>query len=169
MATKALYWIGSLVLLSAVPVGGQKLPMMKPEPEFTLRISQVGYGGSLPGYYAVLVREKNISDASISGSGCMGLADWLNLKVVYNGVPLPETDAVEHLQKVRKAGGPCGVDNGGWKVAPGEEHLYRLNITQFYAMSRPGTYDITVTKETEPLFPEMSTTVKSNTISIVVR
>ncbi|HEX3661655.1 MAG TPA: hypothetical protein VHU89_09505 [Acidobacteriaceae bacterium] len=168
MGTKALYWIASLVLLSGVPAVGQNLPMVKPAPEFTLSISQIGYGGTLPGNYAVEVREKNISDGLISGSDCSGFGDWLNLSVLYNGVPLPTTDAVKHLEKVRRAGGPCGVNNGGWKIAPGEEQQFPLYITQFYPMRKPGTYEITVTKETEPLFPVMSTTVKSNTISVVV-
>jgi hypothetical protein len=163
----ALRWISSIVASVGVLAGGQNLPV-KPEPRFTLTISQVGYGGTIPGNYAVLVREKNISDVDIVGSGCMGLVGWLNLIVVYDGVRLPETDAVRSLEKVRKAGGPCGVDNGGFRTAPGEEHKYQLFITQFYDMHKPGAYEITVTKETEPTDRQMSTTVKSNTITIVV-
>lgn len=162
-----LCWISSVLTLAGVLAGGQNLPV-KPEPGFTLTISQVGYGGTIPGNYAVLVREKNISDTDIVGSGCMGLVGWLNLSVVYDGARLPETDAVRRLEKVRRAGGPCGVDNGGFRIAPGEEHKYQLFVTQYYEMHKPGAYEITVTKETEPTDPQMSTTVKSNTITIMV-
>ncbi|MGA7523942.1 MAG: hypothetical protein WBW84_15935 [Acidobacteriaceae bacterium] len=129
----------------------------------------MGYGGSNPGNYAVLVTEKNISDAEIWGSGCTNFEDWLNLIVLYDGVRMPMTDAVKSLNRARQAQGRCGADFGDWKIGPGDEHPYDLDITRFYNMRKAGTYTITVTKETASQYPEMSTTVKSNTITIVVR
>lgn len=168
MTVMVAFWIVGMMFSGATPANGQSLPLFKPAAGFTLRISRVGYGGSNPGNYAVLVTEKNISGEEIRGSDCTNFGDWLNLIVLYNGVPMPETDAVTRLNEVRKARGPCGRTFGGWKISPGEEHQYQLNITQFYDMHKPGIYQITVTKETAPDHPVMSTTVRSNAITIVV-
>lgn len=168
MTPVAFRWFAGIVMSLGAPIIGQNIPVVKPAPDFTLTISQVGYGGTIPGNYAVLVTEKNVAHEDIVGSECVGLGDWLNLIVVYAGVRLPETDAVRRLEKVRKSGGSCGGDFGAWRIAPGEEHQYQLNITEFYEMRKPGKYEITVTKETAPHDPLMSTTVKSNTITIAV-
>ena len=122
MRAIALRCVAGIVVSSVALAHGQTLPMVKPAPEFTLSIKQVGYGGSDPGIYAVLVAEKNISDEKIWGSGCTGFVDWLNLIVLFDGVRMPDTDAVKRLDKVRQAGGPCGADFWNWKIGPGEEH-----------------------------------------------
>jgi hypothetical protein len=168
MAIVASRWIVGFVMSLGASSIAQSVPVAKPAPDFTLTISQTGYGGTMPGNYAVLVEEKNVSDADIVGTDCAGFVDWLNVIVVYDGVRLPETDAVRRLEKLRKAGGPCRRTFGGWRIAPGQVHKYQLNVTEFYNMQKPGTYEVTVTKETDPNNPEMSTTVRSNTITIGV-
>lgn len=160
----AASWIAVMMLSGAAPANSQDLPLFKPAAEFTLKIAQIGYGGSIPGNYAVLVTGKNIAGDEIWGTGCTNFGEWLNLIVFYNGAPLPETDAVKRLNEVRKAGGPCGRTFGAWKIGPGEEHEFQLNITQFYDMRKSGTYQITVTKETAPDHTAMNTTVRSNTV-----
>jgi hypothetical protein len=140
----------------------------QPAPTFTLTISQVGYGGTTPGNYAVRVKLKNISDHEIGDQGCLALRDWFNVSVIYNGVPMEETDAVRSLKEIRKLTKPCEGSYTGWKIEPGEEHYYRLNVSEFYDMSKPGTYEVTVTRETNPKHPDLSVTVKSNTVAIMV-
>ncbi len=140
----------------------------KPAPKFTLSISQIGYGGSSPGNYAVLVKLKNISNEEIGDQGCLALRDWFDASVLYNGVPMEETDAVKQLKAVRKLEKPCEGSHSGWRIGPGGEHHYQLNVSEFYDMSKPGTYEITVTRETYPKDPEISVTVRSNTITIIV-
>lgn len=139
-----------------------------PTPPFTLTIVQVGYGGTTPGNYAVRVTLKNISDREIGDQGCLALRDWFNVSVVYNGVPMEETDAVRRLKKWRNPNVACEGSHTGRKIGSGQEHFYRLNVTEFYGMSEAGTYDVTVTRETDPRHPESSVTVTSNTITIVV-
>jgi hypothetical protein len=168
MKRVALKCLASALITVSGLAQAQEFHVEKPAPEFTLKIREVGYGGTLPGNYAVLVTEKNISATEIWGRGCTGFWDWLDLIILYNGVSMPETDAVRRLKKVRQVGGPCGGDFGDWKIGHGEEHQYQFNITQLYDMHQPGIYQITVTKETAPNDPVMSTTVKSNTIIIVV-
>ena len=89
------------------------------------------------------------------------------IAVLLDGMPLEER---EEIQKIRKQGTPKGY--GSFRMLrctkPGETATQGLNITNFYDMSKPGTYEITVTRETDPDHPDKSVTVKSNTITIVV-
>lgn len=73
MKTFASRWPAILCVAGAVLAHSQTLPMVKPVPDFTLTIRQVGYGGTIPANYAVLVRERNISDREIRGGGCSAL------------------------------------------------------------------------------------------------
>jgi hypothetical protein len=45
---------------------------------------------------------------------------------------------------------------------------FSLWVSSEYDLTAPGTYEITVTRETDRWHPERSVTVKSNTITIVV-
>jgi hypothetical protein len=58
-----------------------------------------------------------------------------------------------------------GVDKG---LKPGESVKFSLWVSSNYDLSLPGTYEITVTRETDRWNPEKSVTVKSNTLTIVV-
>jgi hypothetical protein len=139
----------------------------KPEPGFTLAISQVPYGGTSPGYYTVLVRLTNKSNEERRETDCAAIHGRYSLSVVYDGVRMEERDTV---QKLRKQGAfeTCKGDLKLLRTKPGESQSYELDVTDFYDMSKPGTYQITATKETFPGNPDKSVTVKSNTLSIVV-
>lgn len=134
---------------------------------FTLTISENHHEVSPP-YHEVLVRLTNTSEGIIRGGGCLALRGMYNISIVYDGVPIEETDAVRKLKKYRKEDGGCTSGNPTWRLKPGEYHDDLLSVTEFYNMSKPGAYEITVTKETFPDHPERSVTVKSNTITIVV-
>ena len=54
------------------------------------------------------------------------------------------------------------------KLTPGESIDDYLSIGGRYDMTKPGTYEITVCRETFPYNPEKSVTVKSNIVTIVV-
>jgi hypothetical protein len=114
------------------------------------------------------VRVTNISNEMIRGGGCLALRGMYNILIVYNGVPMEETDAVRKLKKYRKEDGGCTSGNPTWRLKPGEYHDDPLEVTEFYNMSKPGTYEITVTKDTFPDHPEKSAAIKSNTLTIVV-
>jgi hypothetical protein len=45
---------------------------------------------------------------------------------------------------------------------------FTLWVSTEYDLTVPGTYEITVTRETDRWHPEKSVTVKSNTLTIVV-
>jgi hypothetical protein len=60
----------------------------------------------------------------------------------------------------------CGKMSRGFD--PNESKEFPIWVSSEYDMTLPGTYDITVTRETEPDDPARSVTVKSNTITITV-
>jgi hypothetical protein len=99
-----------------------------------------------------------------------GPGDWFNVFVTYNRAPMAETDAVRLLKQFRALASTrvCNGIRSDRTIQPGEEHLNQMNVTEFYNMSKPGTYEVTVTRETEPRDLQMSTTTKSNTVKIVV-
>jgi hypothetical protein len=63
----------------------------------------------------------------------------------------------------------CTHELGINEIKPGGSFQRLLELSQRYDMSRPGNYEITVTRETDPEHPEKSVTVKSNTITIVAK
>jgi hypothetical protein len=139
-----------------------------PVTPFTLSISQVPSGGTSPGQYRVLVIETNTSDEVIIGSGCMAIGDWLDFTVKYNDVPMQGTDALKTLKDARDSSTHCEGSHVRWQIQPGESHRFSLNISGYYDMTKPGDYEITVSKNTVPNHPEKGATVESNTITIVV-
>lgn len=148
----------------------------RPKPRFTLTISN---GGVDPlGRYLLSVTETNISNEVLRETQCMPLTFEAGIKVsvVYNGVPLgmDETKpAVQYIRKKDKEGkGHCHGKSYMQEAQPGggPEGAFDgiLDVSLLYDLSKPGTYEITVSKETFPHNPEKSVTVKSNTLSIVV-
>jgi hypothetical protein len=53
-------------------------------------------------------------------------------------------------------------------LKPTESLTTTLDVSDYYDMTRPGTYQVTVTRQSQPLNPSYSTLVQSNTISIAV-
>jgi hypothetical protein len=53
-------------------------------------------------------------------------------------------------------------------INPGESGTRYLPFAVDYPLCKPGTYEITVSRESDPEHPEKSVTVQSNTLTIVV-
>lgn len=138
------------------------------KPGFTLVISMVRRGGMPPNTHYVLVSQKNTSNRVNNEPSCMAYRGMYDFTVTYNGMPMEETDAVRHLKMTREVRN-CGSGPRPQRLTrPGESMELELAVTDYYDMSRPGVYEITVTKETDPDHPDKSITVKSNTLTIVV-
>jgi hypothetical protein len=136
----------------------------KPEPGFTLTLSMGRHGGEFSkNTQVLLVTMTNISKEVINNSWCLSFNNMYNLSVVYNGIPVEETDADRKYKKFRQDG-RCSGSVVSRLVKPGksQEDYFYCDTT------KPGTYEFTVTRETFPWNPEKSVTVKSNTITIVV-
>jgi hypothetical protein len=174
MRKPALYFLVLLLAMQSTAICAQNPE--KPKPGFTLTISG-GEDSYYKGMYYVSVIETNISNQVIREGGCLPLTymTGFNIEVVYNGIPLKmdETSpSVQHLRKHQAHPVPCSGSLNGHEAQPGggpegafEDHFM---ISQYFDMSKPGTYQVTVSKETFPHNPEKSVTVRSNTITIIV-
>jgi hypothetical protein len=136
----------------------------KPEPRFTLTLSMGRHGGEFSkNTQVLLVTLTNTSKEVIDEGWCLAFHGMYNLNVMYNGVPVEDTDAQKKYKKSRESG-RCSGSYAGGPTYPGktkEEYFY-------FDTTKPGTYEFTVTRETFPWNPEKSVTVKSNTLTIVV-
>lgn len=134
---------------------------------FTMFISVFHRGGMPPNTHLLDVRITNKSNQTSCETIQANYSWKFKISVLLDGMPLEER---EGIQKIRKQGTPKGY--GSFRMLrctkPGESATQELNITNFYDMSKPGKYEITVTRETDPDHPEKSVTVKSNTLTIVV-
>ena len=117
-------------------------------------------------YQVLVVKLTNTSKEVMYRTVCESFGGMYNLEVVYNGVPVEKTEAEKERRKKLEAG-DC-FHGGGSAIAeltkPGET---REDILYYYT-AKPGTYEITATKETFPGHPEKSVTVRSNTVTVVV-
>jgi hypothetical protein len=137
----------------------------RPVPGFSLTISE-RHRSEMPDSHLVVIRLTNISSEIYSGDNCLSERGNYNMIVLLNGEPAEETDEMRNLRKSRKD--LCEGSMTNRKTKPGEYREDEFDASGYFDMSRSGTYQITVTKETDPDHPEKSVTVKSNTITIVV-
>lgn len=146
----------------------------RPKPWFSLSIA-ASDPSHPPMFYTadrhvVLVTYTNISDVDESHSDT-DLEFGLDMHVLLDGAPAEETNNMRALRKNRKV-----IESKGWSgsvqapmtIKPGKSIVWPLPIADYFDMTKPGTYTITVSKETFPHDPARSVTVWSNTIEIVV-
>jgi hypothetical protein len=139
----------------------------KVEPQFTLTISE--YHHELgPRFNRVSVIVRNISSEVFFEPGCSDMRDLFRVSVFYNGVSMDEKDAAARHRGEAEQAAFCTHELGLNPIKPGESFQVFLDLADRYDLSRPGTYEVTVSRETDPDHPEKSVTVKSNTITIVV-
>ncbi len=146
----------------------------RPTPCFSVSIKEVdpstvpdGYPSD---YHKLLVTYTNTSDAvEVIPSN---LHVTLNMIVLHDGAPAEETKGMRALRKDRNdlASGnttPSSVQMTH-SLKPGASITFPWEISGYFNMSKPGTYTITVNRETYPWDPAKSVTVWSNTLTIVV-
>jgi hypothetical protein len=141
----------------------------KPAPRFTLTISEYRKERA-PGTYRIRLMETNISNEDLRVGPCAVERGMYNLSVVYDGVLMEERDVpARNLMEERERHTPCTSGSGYSPLKPRQSYVsFALGLSWRYDMTNPGTYEITVSRETDPDHPEKSVTVKSNTLIIVV-
>jgi hypothetical protein len=153
---------------SVLPPPPPPQPIKKPEPEFALSIEEDRDAARTnPGLHRVLVKYTHISfgfEHEQYHEEAMGMYQMVVLR---NGAPVAETDAMRDLRKFRKMEFDPTILNPRM-LKTGESWITPLDVSDYYDMTKPGTYQITVLRETEPYAPNYSVTVSSNTIIIVV-
>ncbi|MGA2217063.1 MAG: hypothetical protein ABSG51_03205 [Terracidiphilus sp.] len=160
--------LASFLALTAfvmLAMGSRAQTPNKPEPGFTLTLSLGRHGGEFSkNTQVLLVTLTNTSKEAINNSWCLAFRGMYDLAVTYNGIPVEETDAQKQFKKFRQAG-RCSGSFASRVVNPGEQQEDNL----YYDTTKPGTYEFTVSRETYPWNPEKSVTVKSNTLTFVVK
>lgn len=168
----ALMFLASAMALFAQTPG-------RPAPTFALAIEEKPLEAeNTPGTHIFLVKYTNVSNI-VQQDGCMVTPSAYSIVVLRDGV------SVEKRKSKRVTGGTTeengtrprihvtyteadscnGVNQG---LRPGESVKFPLWVSSAYDLTAPGTYEITVTRETDRWDPNKSVTVKSNSLTIVV-
>jgi hypothetical protein len=137
------------------------------EAEYTITLRRWAQGEFPAGFYGVLVELTKTSNESIREKFCPNQNNGYNFSVLFNDVAMEELPRIQELKKEGALNG-CGAHGVMANLKPGDSHPYWMPISNYYDMSKPGTYQITVTRETVPGYLLISTTVKSNTVTIAV-
>jgi hypothetical protein len=153
----------------ATPEPRTSLPAPPPEkPRFALSIEEdKDAARSVPGLHRVIVKYTDVWIGAELDYFYKEALERYNMIVERDGVPVAETNAMRALRNFRKADIDYYPPNQR-VLQPGESWTDALDVSDFYDMSSPGTYQVTVTRESLPLNLAYSVLVRSNTIAIVV-
>jgi len=155
-----LFAIGTGTLCAQTP--------KKAAPRFTLTISEYRQDRA-PGSYRLRVISTNTSNKPLHLDGCAASRGWYKISVMLNGVPLTEKDEeARHLREVKMRRAWCASASANDLLELGGSLQDILGVTGAFDMSAPGTYEITVGRETDPEHAETSVTVRSNVLTIEV-
>jgi hypothetical protein len=152
----------------------------EPALKFSLSIEEKQLGADYPATdHEFLVKYTNTSD-TIQQDDCANRPWVYTLVILRDGLPVEKKTVDRQTDESSNPGGinvhrinihpetlmNCGKMTRGFK--PGESVKFPLWVSSEYDVTAPGTYEITVTRETDRWNPEKSVTVKSNTTTIVV-
>lgn len=166
--------VTSFLVIQTLASSGQ-IPR-QPPPKFRLTINTVN--GWPENQHWIDVKKTTTSYDVIRVDRCMPPLEYragVKIDVAYNGVQLKMNAAsptVQFLRRLRELPGP-GEGNASCHPVPlgypaGRSFDDPVPVSELYDMSQAGDYQITVSEETNPDDPARSTTVRSNTITIVV-
>jgi hypothetical protein len=163
--------VASCFLLSLATIQTSFLFAQKtegPKPFFSLTIEEDKQAARTnPGLHRLLVKYTNITQGDAWREFNEEAKGMYNMVVLRDGIPAEETTAMQGLRRYRKAD-----NNPHLKPVklfrPDESWIDQLDVSDYYDMTKPGTYQVTVTRESSPLNPRWSVLVTSNTITILV-
>jgi hypothetical protein len=156
-----------LVLMQSVVFQGQQKEGVENEFKLSLSVHR-NVSAAPPTFLALVVRMTNTSQHMIYESACSAFGALYKVSVKYNGIALPESEAVtkrrEKMEAGEANGGSCDGSNPGEKLKPGES----WDDTKYYNAVNPGTYEFSVERKTFPRDPKDSVIVKSNTVMVIM-
>ncbi|MGD0892386.1 MAG: hypothetical protein ABR923_12725 [Terracidiphilus sp.] len=163
MKKPALHFLPMLLAVQTFILGAQTVET--PKPRFSLVIFYSNLGGST--YHDLRVVETNTSNDSIFEHGCLEFKGVFRISILYNGSPLKERDETARKKReVDARSGYCRAMDA--IIGPGESWERYLAFGSDYPMTEPGTYEITVSRDSDLEHPEKGVTIKSNTVTVVV-
>lgn len=145
----------------------------KPQPRFSLTISlSYPFAGGGPGsliYRQLLVDETNLSNELLPERPCLESRGAFHITVTRDGSPQRERDeALRYRREANAKQSPC-PEMSSPGIPPGGVLTFDLRDFGWdYPLDVPGTYAITVSRESDPEHPEKSVTVTSNTLTFTV-
>jgi hypothetical protein len=166
MRKPAFYFTAMILTMCAAVFFAQA--QEKPKPQFKLTISDNHSSMFAPPSHRISMMVTNISSEVFIERGCSEMMDIYHISVFYKGVALEEKDAAARHRSEAWQAAHCTWELGSNPVNPGESFQIWFDVGDRYNMSKPGVYEVTVFRETDPDHPEHSITVKSNTLTVVV-
>jgi hypothetical protein len=163
-----------LVVLFAIQLGSFAQVSEKTSSRFTLTISLFLPAGAPSGPGQPYIRdleivETNVSNEPIQEAGCWEHQGIYRVTVFLNGHLLKELHRVARQRREASARAtPCKVPLSDAVIPPGRTWTRYLPISSDYPMTEPGTYEITVSRNSDLDNPDKSAVVSSNTLRIVV-
>jgi len=140
----------------------------KPEPTFALSIEEDKDATRInPDLHRVLVKFTRTAIGDEVEQYHEEAKGMYEMIVLREGVPVEETSAMRDLREYRKADSNPTIRNPRL-LRTGESWSTPLDVSDYYDMTMPGAYQITVTRESIPLHLAYSVPVQSNTIIINV-
>jgi hypothetical protein len=161
----SIYSIVTAIAMQAAVILAQS--PQNPEPPITLTISEWHHELG-PTFDRVSLIVTNTSKEVFFEPGCSDMRDVYHVSVSYNGVLLEEKDAAARHRGEAEQAANCTRELGVNPIKPGESFRRWFDLADRYDLSKPGTYEVTVSRETDPDHSEMSVTVKSNTLTVIV-
>jgi len=174
MRKSAIYFVLLLIAMRTVTLRSQTSNDERPQPRFSLAISVFSpFGGGGPGQAAIRqlrVDETNTSNEPLQEVECWFLRGGYSISVMHNGSPQKERDeARRRRREANEKLKSCRGVRSSYLIPPGETRGFLIGSFGWdYPLDEPGTYDVTLSRESDPEHPEKSVTVKSNTITIEV-
>lgn len=155
-----------------------QLERPKPGSTLTLEADRSALPAGYPAdYHKLLVTYTNVSDQAVKDN-CANAAWKYDMLVSRDGAPVEKKRSAGNTPKVGDTSGrhkiqvhiteADGCGGPAHAIPPRGRINFPLWVSSFYDMTVPGTYTITVKRETFPFDPAKSATVWSNTITIVV-
>lgn len=156
------------LLVTTKPLILRAQESQKPKPTFVLSIEEDKDAACMnPGFHRLLVKLTHTSIGVEVDQFHEEAEGMYNMIVLRDGLPVKETDAMRDLRNYRKVDDNPNIRNPRL-LKFGESWTTRLDVSDYYDMREPGTYQVTVTRESAPLNLDYSLLVRSNTIAIVV-
>jgi hypothetical protein len=154
--------------LGGATVRNLTLITQKPQPAFSLSIeADKTVTSTDPSLRRLLVTFTNVSPGAIINQFHPEAENMYNMVVSRNGVPVKETDAMRALEQYREVDRYPTIEHP-FILKAGQSLTTALDVSDYYDMTQPGAYTITVTRQSQPLNPAYSTLVSSNTLVINV-
>ncbi|HEY4358793.1 MAG TPA: hypothetical protein VGN16_23800 [Acidobacteriaceae bacterium] len=137
----------------------------KPRPRFSLVASKPVSEQEYPVW--IHVDRTNISGTTIRESKCWPFLEMYAFRVLRNGQALEPNQSMQKLDRLR-AMDECPGNETLNEFADGEVEEEDIPLSNFYDLTKSGSYVVYVNRESDPWNPDKSETVSSNPLTFEI-